>query len=389
LLRDFPYYVGLNENNRKEFLERLYYFAESKKFVPRQHLAITDEMRVLISACAIQLTFGLDNYYIDYFENVLVYPDIYQSPHSDYTHHGEVNLAGFICFSWKSLKKGIGKNDNFNVGLHEWSHALRFNGFRGNDGDTFFERYFLKWLSACNQLYNDIRTGRDKLFNKYGGSNIGEFFPVLMEHFFENPVVFKENYPLEYEYTCVLLNQDPLNQMNPAEGVRKRILSTYTFHGEAKPLLKSHGAKGSVVFQVVACVSFLLLLVSIFQSSLACMGFFFIFTFVPLVVFFVRRDKLIQLTTSGLIKSTRRMDPLARNTKKYPWQKIIRVEFVLNDSSELFLENYSSLHFTIYENGEFETLNLYTDINKAQAEVLEKFFYEHRVGVMRKKVKRI
>src|ERR1043166_9139810 len=80
LNQSFPFYKNLNYENKNKFTERLQHFAKSKKFVSRQDAQITDEVRTLISACAIQLTFGLDNYAIDYFEWVLVYPDIYQSP---------------------------------------------------------------------------------------------------------------------------------------------------------------------------------------------------------------------------------------------------------------------------------------------------------------------
>lgn len=387
----FPYYANLNAGNREKFLTRLFYFTQHKKFVPRQEAEVTDEVRVLISACAIQLTFGLENYLIEYFDTILVYPDIYKSPHSDNMHHGEVNLAGFICFSWKSLKNGIGANDNFNVGLHEWSHALRFNGFRGNAGDNFFEGFFMKWLAAGNSLYNSIRGGKDKLFNKYAGTNLGEFFPVLMEHFFENPQHFKQTYPVEYNYTCMLLNQDPLNAMNPIGNVRQKLMASYIDGDFSGVLLRGEKKWLPASFVVPLVIGGFLIAVSLYGQGWWCASFFFLAIAVPFLVFNMRRRKVV-LTTSGLMVMKRVADPLNRHTRKYPWIKIISVEFRSQTSGdagdEHYTGDYDQLVFKVLEeNHSTKEIDMDIYIPAPEAERLERQFRENRVAVSRRVIR--
>jgi len=85
---------------------------------------------------------------------------------------------------------------------------LRFNGIRGDETDYFFSNYFNKWIAcAVKEFYNLKRKNNISIFRKYGSVNINEFFSVLVETFFENPLEFKQ-YNIElYNHTSVLLNQ--------------------------------------------------------------------------------------------------------------------------------------------------------------------------------------
>jgi len=71
----FDYYVRLNSENKLLFERRLQYFIDTKKFISRaKSLPLTDEMIVLISACAIQLTFGFPGIYFTHCYRILIYP---------------------------------------------------------------------------------------------------------------------------------------------------------------------------------------------------------------------------------------------------------------------------------------------------------------------------
>ena len=59
LRRHFDFYARLAPVRKKNFEKRVSAFIRAKKFVPRDLKAVSEEMRVLISATAIQLTFGL------------------------------------------------------------------------------------------------------------------------------------------------------------------------------------------------------------------------------------------------------------------------------------------------------------------------------------------
>ena len=123
-------------------------------------------------------------------------------------HKGETNMGGFMCFSWQDFLKGNQTpDDKINLGLHEFGHALRFSGIQGNETDYFFDNYFKRWLACASREYTKMRKGYSSILRKYGAVNINEFFSVVVETFFENPIEFKANLPELYHHTSILLNQ--------------------------------------------------------------------------------------------------------------------------------------------------------------------------------------
>ena len=135
LLKYFPYYQRLSPENRSLFEKKLVRFLYRKRFIPRNVDEVTIEAKVLISASAVQLTFGLPDIYLRHFHTILVYPNDYYSSITKRYHKGEVNpLFGIIVLSWQSFVDGyIYPNDSFNVGLHEMAHALRLENIVRNE----------------------------------------------------------------------------------------------------------------------------------------------------------------------------------------------------------------------------------------------------------------
>lgn len=145
-------------------------------------------------------------------------------------HKGETNLGGFMCFSWKDFQSGNQTpDDKINLGLHEFGHALRFNGVNGDETDYFYEHYFKRWLACAAKEFNKLRKGLPSIFRKYGGVNINEFFSVVIETFFETPKEFKINLPELYIQTSILLNQtcsdEDIVEINCREKLLKQVHS--------------------------------------------------------------------------------------------------------------------------------------------------------------------
>jgi hypothetical protein len=222
---DYPYFKSLSPVLQKRFIERTIRFIEEKKYVGRQNLIISNRIRVVVAACAVQVTFGLDSYLLETFEYVVIYPDVYESPVTGKWHKGETNLNGFICLSWKHILEGIQiGNDNYNLGLHEWTHALRFNSIKFEETDYFFDGYINKWVANAMFEFNKLRLGKESIFRRYGATNIHEFLSVCIEHFFESPDDFKEHAPQLFKETCILLNQDPTSDRGAGLFVRNKLL---------------------------------------------------------------------------------------------------------------------------------------------------------------------
>jgi MtfA peptidase len=217
LLKYFPFYGKLSKENRKVFERKLVKFLYSKRFIPRGVPEVTIEAKVLISASAVQLTFGLPDIHLAHFSKILVYPNDYYSSITRRYHKGEVNpLHGIIVLSWQSFIDGyINNQDSFNLGLHEMAHALRLENIIRNEEYNFFNNDLLDDLDKfAYDFCNGPETEQSHFLRPYACTNVHEFFSVAVENFFERPRAFKENLPGLYTILSRLLNQDPVHLTN-------------------------------------------------------------------------------------------------------------------------------------------------------------------------------
>ncbi|MDQ3191052.1 MAG: zinc-dependent peptidase [Bacteroidota bacterium] len=214
LLNNFKYYKSMPRDLQPVFKNRVAKFIESKSFETRQKITLNDEMKVLVSACAVQLTFGLADYRFLHFERILIYPEAYYSTITKKFHKGEVNSRGLIVLSWRDFKAGYSDpHDNLNLGLHEFAHALFIN-FQKNKIDCMnFERYYQHWRDIGDREFFKMRGRKQNYLRQYGATNLMEFFSVSVEHFFEAPNAFKQNLPELYKVLSRFLAQDPTKWM--------------------------------------------------------------------------------------------------------------------------------------------------------------------------------
>ena len=216
LKKYFHYYNNLNYEDKKLFERKVQYFIYIKEFIPRQMERITDEMKVLIAACAVQLTFGYPRVFLSHFKRILVYPDNYYSTINQTYHKGEVNpRLKAIVLSWKSFIDGyVDLKDGINLGLHEMAHALRLENRIMNDEYDFFDPKLLdEWHALADMEIERIGNGTSRMFRDYAATNHDEFFAIAVENFFERPSEFKELMPRIYEVLARLLKQDPIKMI--------------------------------------------------------------------------------------------------------------------------------------------------------------------------------
>jgi hypothetical protein len=205
------YYSTLPGELKKRFLRRTLEFKESKEF--HYHFIKEEEyMPVLISGAAVQLTFGLRNYLIEYFPVVNVIQKEYKIPHHDEIFEGHVSNQS-ISISWNNFMAGYENySDAENLGLHELAHAISFGVFNSNDesySDAFKKR-LKEYAEEARPVFKELRQGKRLTLDDYAATNFEEFWAVSVESFFENSVEFRDKMPGLYEAICDLLNQDPL-----------------------------------------------------------------------------------------------------------------------------------------------------------------------------------
>ncbi|PBQ31988.1 hypothetical protein CNR22_09465 [Sphingobacteriaceae bacterium] len=221
----FRYYNTLEKVYRQRFVERCLMFISEKVISGADDFKPDNRVKALVAASAVQLTLGLEVWQLNYFEEIQLHPSNFDNAKGDLKFNGETNLQGYIKLSWKSFIRGYEINDdNMNLGLHEFSHALRFNSIKGHEQDYFVDNYFNKWIACASDAFNDIRNKKETIFRSYGGTNINEFLSVCIEHYFESPEEIKENYPTLYYATGILLNQS-LKATKTQIGIRKEFFA--------------------------------------------------------------------------------------------------------------------------------------------------------------------
>jgi Mlc titration factor MtfA (ptsG expression regulator) len=206
-----PYYASLPPELKQRFIARTQKFLFEKEF--RFHSMVEEEyIPVLVSGAAVQMTFGLKNYMMDYFPVIHVIRKEYVLNVDKETYYGHVSRNG-IYISWTSFLEGYNDYaDSVNVGLHEMAHAVSYDLFLGEqDGhDMEFRERLSGFAREGTAVFRSMRNGGDHIFDDYARTNFDEFWAVCVETFFENPIAFQREQPVLYQSLCDLLNQNPL-----------------------------------------------------------------------------------------------------------------------------------------------------------------------------------
>ncbi|MCX7546851.1 zinc-dependent peptidase [Xanthomarina sp. F1114] len=206
----FIFYNRLPAKEKKFFENRLSRFITDKEFIGRDGIVVSEEMIVLISATAVMLTFGFRNFYIRSVEVIFIYPSQFYSQTNDAYHKGEYNYRlKALVLSWSHFLEGYDiENDNLNLGIHEFVHAIHLNSMREKHigaaifTDTFYE---------LNELLANSKNLRERMistgyFREYGLTNQFEFVAVIIETFIETPTEFRSQFPEVYAKTKQMLN---------------------------------------------------------------------------------------------------------------------------------------------------------------------------------------
>ncbi|HNW98494.1 MAG TPA: zinc-dependent peptidase [Bacteroidales bacterium] len=211
LMQHSNYYRSLNDDLKKSYGNRIIRFIESKEYIAKSGLELTDLMKVLIADSAIKLTFGIKSYLFEKYEKILIFKGEFFSDFSHSKAKGETNPRGIIVFSFKDFLEGdLNTSDNINLGLHEFAHALMTQTV---DPGGYEDDYFLAKIDTFLDFYGNSEKNNkvksSQYFRKYAFRNEMEFFAVAVEHFFETPSLFIKEIPELYYIMCELLNQNP------------------------------------------------------------------------------------------------------------------------------------------------------------------------------------
>lgn len=210
LLKDeFVFYNQLSIKHQKQFRHRIAAFIEDKEFIGREGLEITTDMKTLIAAVACMLSFGRKKYLYGILNTIIVFPEEFYSTNNEAYHKGEFNpKRRVLVLSWKDFKEGYQiDNDNFNLGLHEFMHAMHLEAKVGKDLDASrFMKHFKLIIKRLSDEHLKKTLYETRFFRAYAFTNQYEFMAVLTEYFFESPKEFKALFPVVYSHVNKAIN---------------------------------------------------------------------------------------------------------------------------------------------------------------------------------------
>ncbi len=206
------YYSYLSADGQAKFQQRLFEFMQSKTFTGCNGLLITDEMRVLISAAAVQLTFGLDDFIIFHLHTVNVFQNSFTADKIVSSVDELISQSGVLSISWEDFREeDKNENNRLNPALYGLAHVINNDLNEPGNFDDHFSVYFNEWKESAPADFFKLKKSSSPFLRSYGGTNMYEFFALCTEHFFESPSEFKALLPDLFNHMTLMLNQDPLN----------------------------------------------------------------------------------------------------------------------------------------------------------------------------------
>ena len=208
-------YRFLNEAEQANLRDALRILIAEKAWEGCKGLALTDEIRVTVAALASILLLGLREDYYDNVLTILVYPQAFRAPdhrpvaadlavHGESEHLGEAHLRGPVILSWADIAEdaaqpGFGRNLVF----HEFAHQLDMQNGEADGVPVLPRPLRQRWQRVMAQEFQRLCRAadreRDTFLDPYGATDEAEFFAVVTEAFFDQPLELRERHPKLYE----------------------------------------------------------------------------------------------------------------------------------------------------------------------------------------------
>ncbi len=216
----------LPETERVKLRQAVRIIIAEKDWEGCRGLEVTDEVRVVIAAQAAILVLGMDDFYFENVQTILVYPDPFTFPQDKYVapdlnlHEEEDALGltqrdGTVLLAWNEVREhAINPGCAENLVFHEFAHQLDYsNGAADGTPKLATAELAERWSKIMDHEYRRLqraeRKGRATLLDPYGASDPAEFFAVTTECFFDAPQAMRDEYPDLYALFSDYYRQNP------------------------------------------------------------------------------------------------------------------------------------------------------------------------------------
>ena len=191
-LKRYTFYQKLSVENKKRFRERVALFIMGTDFMPMIVDTVPEDVKAIVAANAVQMTFGQETFLFSKFEKIVIYPKPFISPqYQRMLHASEIfEEDGVALFSAEQLLKSFIQPTKFyNIGLHEYAKMF-VASYPDLDYPTL-EADIWKKLEAISGFSQQFVT-------KFINLEVLPAQPVSIAHYFVFPERFKELLPEVY-----------------------------------------------------------------------------------------------------------------------------------------------------------------------------------------------
>ena len=203
------YYQRLSEENKQKFRTRVALYIEANDFRPQVIEEIPEDVKGIVAANIVQLTFGQKDYLLNIFERIVIYPGTFPTiQYPKHFHASEIFAEdGVLLFAMDHLMPGTLHADQyFNIGLYEYAKVFRLS------------RPEVAYPDLSEDLWADFesisRFPRKKVEEFVGLENL-DVWAVSVVFFFSFPERFKTQLSDLYQTHSNLFNQHPAKLEEP------------------------------------------------------------------------------------------------------------------------------------------------------------------------------
>jgi hypothetical protein len=224
-----PYCQRLDVDTQTRLREQVLRFLRAKTFEGAAGLHVTDSMRVHIALQACLLILNLDFDYYAGWQAVILYPGDFRvlKEHVDeagVVHHWHEELSGEsweqgpVILSWDAA--AAPSDARTNIVLHEFAHKLDMrNGVADGSPPLPPGPSKAAWANDFRAAYEELcaalERGEPVAIDDYAAESPAEFFAVMSEAFFLDPVALQSEFPAVYRQLVSFYRQDSLKLVGP------------------------------------------------------------------------------------------------------------------------------------------------------------------------------
>lgn len=207
LLTHFPFYQNLSAANKTRFRQRVAMYLEARGFFAQrggEEGEIPLDMKTIIAANVVMLTFGRKDFILKNFERVFIYLQAFPTPNHQYLHASEINEEDkCLIFSAEHLTLSFRQPDKYyNIIVHEFAQAFQLT-YPNFDYPTFDDSIWNVWKKE--QVIKFMGMPEEEI----------NWLGVSVNFFFTNPEKFKELMPNSFENYQSIFNLNPLQKGDP------------------------------------------------------------------------------------------------------------------------------------------------------------------------------